>query len=407
MFRAEWRLGDELKEKGKKAFANENYSKTIRYFEKYIHEYEAEIKENFNQQSSIISSLVLGKHYLSINAGQELNINLDSERDKIFSDYCVDYINDYFLQLKNYLKQKKDILNMLLVSYYNLIKDGIYKKNEIKKFEGYREKYFEIARWFKKEKMLKSWSEAKIENLIRYNLEIVMVKITEKEKVKLDKLENEFKEELRSVFGKFISIFCPIFSTKVFIRQLLVKINNERNNFQRSGWYNYQYIKNTNWLIDFFLEITENSQNYNEARASMMNLKADIIYFFGENQGNRGKKEHEAIKWLEKSQVEFNSNRFTENRIEELYRNMTITEQINKFRHDTTNKISYLRDNLNKIIKKDYSPQELKTKLAKLESKVEEIETLFRLTKKEAAKFELCSVKKLCQEVIAEFPKLD
>ncbi|WP_027340244.1 sensor histidine kinase [Halonatronum saccharophilum] len=397
----DWDRGSDFKDKARQSFAHEDYLSTVKVLEEYLDRYLDEVEGLFTKEREVITSLIVS----SISPSNLKQLRLSSKRrDLVFQSFCQEYLNAYLSSLEGYLRDKVDILDMLMVSYYNLIKEGVYDLNKVGSFEIYRSEYFEIARWFKEEGKLKSWSEAKLENLIRYNIEIIFKKFTEVRCQSLKQMEVQIKGKLRGLLSSFLSTFTPTFSEYLFIKQVLVNIYDERQNFRRKGWDRYQNIRNTEWLIDIFLEFTQGNEEYRDVRGDLMNLMADITYFFSENQGDRGRRERRAIKWLERSLEEFSDNRFTESRIKELRRNITTRDQINKFRHDTINKIHFLRENLSLLLAEGRSQEEMKTDIKKLIQEVEDIDLLFRVTKRESPKFEVFSPEEIIKEIEANLP---
>ena len=311
-----------------------------------------------------------------------------------------------FLEQVAFWKQGA-VLNNLLTSYHHLIVRDIYDKDKISTFEAYCEDYLDVASKAKEEGQLHGWSDTILENLFRYNIELLLKKVTEQKNKSLGLIEQKLKEELKVIFDKFIRVFAPPFSEKLFYEQLLGVIYSERQNFNRAGRDNYQNVRNAKWLGELFLELTKEINNYNQIRANAMNIIADLVYFF--NQGNseqRYEREKQAIEWIERSLEEFPDNRFAQIRREEFKKYISTTEQINKFRHDAIHNISFLRDELEKIINYEVSDENLKGRLMELRKEVEEIEGAFRLTGRESANFELYDMKKILFEVINAYPKL-
>ncbi len=334
---------------------------------------------------------------------------LESFRDKKYKQAVKEFeslLEEFSASKQISLKDKSASLNNLMTAYHHLIRDGEYEKEKIKQFKEYKKEYLEVAKVADSNGTLKRWSDHIIEYLLSYNLDLILIEITENDGYSIAEMENKLEVEVKDLLAEFISVFSPTFPKKLFYDQLLNKIYQERQNFNRSGKDNYQNIRNTRWLIKIFLELSADLKDYAKKRANVMNLMADLIYFFTENQEMRGEKEKKSLRWLEKSIQEFPNNRFSKSRIKELRKILTTTQQINKFRHDATNKISYLRDKLAILIRR-VEDKRLKKEFLELSEYVNMIEGIFRLTKEERANFELVDMNKLLTEIVVSNDELN
>lgn len=315
---------------------------------------------------------------------------LDLFRDKDYLSALGAYKELYYDQ--EYKRQNKNMewdLNTMMRCCHSLVMVGSAKEDVILEFFQYLKEYLSIAK-DTDTIQLNKWNDAIIKDLLGYALDLHLELIEDMQNLK----ETIFKQ-----LEEFTTAFYPIFPYQLFYGVLGVKIFEERQNYRRRARDHYQHIKNTRTLIQVYLQFTLELDEASFSRASMMNLMADLVYFYGADIGERGKNEEEAIKWLEKSLKIFPENHFTKNRLGEIQKLITTNRQIDRFRHDATSKLSFLKDRLHLLSKK--ASNELSQDLLELGEQVREIEGIFRLTKKEKGQFSLVDMKELMEQILS------
>ncbi|HPM02287.1 MAG TPA: hypothetical protein PK816_09050, partial [Candidatus Cloacimonadota bacterium] len=153
-------------------------------------------------------------------------------------------------------------VNSILVSIYNLLLKET--SNELlNEYESYLKEYIELA----KSSDTVEWANNIIEDLLEYSLEICLMKHTENQ----NKYEQQ-KEEANTWIDNFIKPFITSLTLsekreeKIFYDVIIQKIFKERTNFERKGHLN-QNIVNAFMLGDFYLQITENTDDYKNTRS--------------------------------------------------------------------------------------------------------------------------------------------
>lgn len=353
------------------------------------------MQENFTQKINELS-------YLARNNFRQKNYKKTIEvLETLFNEY------DDFIKLnKKIYKDRFKDYNNLMTSYHHLIinkSESEYGNDSIVKFYKYFDEYLKLAKIVKKEDGINSWSDSILKDIFIYNVDMILIEVSESFDIN-NNIESILKNKLNNLIKNCIKIFSPPFTKKLFFEGFLIKIYEERQNFKRKGKNKYQNFLNTMWMIEVFLENTESVElDYSETRANMMNLMADLIYFYKDEQSTRGEKERKSIEWLEKSLEEHPENQFTKNRIKELKNFLVTTEQINKFHHDATSKIVYLKEEIksikNKIGKNNININTTK-KLSDLLEQVNIIEGIFRLTKEEKAIFEFVDIEIILKNIV-------
>ena len=263
-------------------------------------------------------------------------------------------------------------LNNILVSIYKIVKkDTKENKKLISKFSNYLDDYLKFA---KKSNNLEIWAENILLNLFEYALDINIIK-------NLDYLNNEshFKNNIEKFIHSFIDVFSETFGEEIFMQIMLTFIFKERANFFEREHNN----KITKLLSEIFLEYTKNSSVYNEFRATIFNLLSDmqITSLSGKSFDDNYKK---AIEYLSRSLNEFNDNSYAVKRKEELEKVALTHEQIRKFRHDTTSKMSSIKESITLLIDNNDATKDIFIKELKLfRNKINEITGQFNLIQKQ------------------------
>lgn len=100
-------------------------------------------------------------------------------------------------------------------------------------------------------------------------------------------------------------------------------------------------------LAELYLEITnEHSDTYRAERSAMMNMLADMVYFF---HGYGEQSEEKARALLEES-IHINpGDKFAERRLKDITRRQMVDEQIRRFNHDVNNSMGGLLSTLEKL----------------------------------------------------------
>ncbi|WP_027340241.1 sensor histidine kinase [Halonatronum saccharophilum] len=188
-----------------------------------------------------------------------------------------------------------------------------------------------------------------------------------------------------------------------FIKFLEEKFYEERIYIYEDGLE--EGMRRANKTLQMFLKATEGDKGYVRRRANLMGQMGDLIYFTtSHKQGLKGEKE--AISWLEKALDEDRENYFAKGRLKDLKRSLLLRQQIDKFNHDASSKISFLRDKVRGMIKEEENKR-IEDDLLEVYEQIEVIEGIFRLTKGEGPKFEIVNIEELLKNLVLSFPELD
>lgn len=323
---------------------------------------------------------------LTTRRGRALELFRDKEYLKALEAFKSLYHNqEYQVQQGN---MEKD-LNTMMRCCYSLVMEEDANEDRIEEFFKYLEEYIAIAKGTD-DVQLKKWTDTFIKDLLGYAIELHLEVIED---------NNELERTVYKLLEEFTTAFYPTFPYQLLYKTLGTKIFEERQNYRRRARDHYQHIKNTRTLIHVYLEYTATLAEATFTRASMMNLMADLVYFYGEDIGERGKNEEKAIGWLEKSLEIFPENLFTKNRLQEIRKVLTTNRQIDRFRHDATSKLSFLKDRLKILANK--STGQIQQDLMDLGILVRGIEGIFRLTKQERPKYSLVNMEDYLKQILS------
>lgn len=222
-------------------------------------------------------------------------------------------------------------------------------------FSCYLEEYILIAR----NSDTISWADNILENLLQYTLEVAFIQFSEND---LD--FSIQKRDLNHYFKTFIVPFIDVMSIrgkrsrKIFYDIILRVIFKERANFERKG-HEYQNVVNTVVLSNFFLTITEGERNLNRSRSNLYQLFSELIYSDPENPNQEYFfLTRKAVDYLDMSLKEFPTNQFAKKRKIQLIDSLTIQEQLHRFDHDVSSKISTLNSLIRSLKRKSTGLQE-------------------------------------------------
>ncbi len=343
-----------------------------------------------NRIKNILLKLYQGQHQKAIAELKEVEQDYLKQLDK----------QDYLAKIPSL--RETEVFKLFIKAYYNLILAQGLNKNHLEEFWHYSDKYLNKAKEFKANDDLLLLDSSAIKDIFSYNLEILMQEVLDKKDFQQNKKDfaNSFKTEVKKLYLKFKNIF----SLKVYLQLLneavVEKIYLERQNYNRAA--NNQNIKLTIYLIEVYLKVNKKSQEDNQKIASLINLKAELIYFYGSDRKDRIIR---AIKCLEQVLTLDNNNLFAQKRLKELNEQLLTKQQITRFNHDAIELIVALSSKLDLILEQ-VSEQKLYRELLKVYDQADLILGVFRLTKKEEAKFEFVAIDKLLEDVVLYFDEL-
>lgn len=276
---------------------------------------------------------------------------------------------------KDYPSQESyNNINNILVSIYNIIKSGKNVSKElIDEFFKFNDDYLNLAKEDKAKSTLAFWAENILLDLFKSVIEINIIKFDRYRDGNLETL----KSDIYSALKQYVSIFTPDFEENAFLETFIAVIFRERANFERKKSNIY-----TKCLAEVFLDFTNKNPNIKKSRSSIFNLLSDlqISTFAGKDFDTNYKK---AIEYLTKSIEEYSDNKFAKNRKEELEKVAITHDQIRKFRHDTTSKLSSIGESVQELLKENLDkgkniPEEmLRNKLNIFRNKINEIRGVF------------------------------
>ena len=139
---------------------------------------------------------------------------------------------------------------------------------------------------------------------------------------------SQLREKASFWVRRFAEIDAPNWHLDLPLSVLMEKIKHERTRFSRKG-----HIANTKAMAEVYVEVSEAvSQTHANARATVMNILADLVYFEGgEDSGEK------ALFWLNRC-LEINpDDLFAQSRVRDIRERQIVQEQIRRFKHDTSN----------------------------------------------------------------------
>ncbi|HDR04256.1 MAG TPA: hypothetical protein ENN84_03280, partial [Candidatus Marinimicrobia bacterium] len=210
--------------------------------------------------------------------------------------------------------------------------------------------YAELA----KSRDTKTDAENILESLIEYAVENIL-RFAGREKTDFHGQRMIILGEIHRILPPFIEALTiePIRPKSFFFDTFLAKTFKERVNFERQG-NTYQNVFNTKILAEAFLKLTESEEKMERRRSNVWLLLSEIIF----NDPEMDKKDplpltQEAVKYLDKSLKELQTNLFAKKRRGQLNESITIQEQLHRFEHDVNSKISTL-SSLTDALQKQY-----------------------------------------------------
>ena len=285
-------------------------------------------------------------------------------------------------------------LNSILTcihSYYLETKDN----NLFHEFTAYFNEYIKIAENVE----TITWANNIVENLLEYAFEVAFIYFTEN--------NNDFsiqRKKLQKWVDNHISSFIKHLyiddkrNYKFFYDVILRILFKERTNFERKG-NEYQNIVNTIFLGKYYLKLTDNSL-YKKSRSNVYLLFSELIY----NDPEQKEQEYffltqNAVAYLEKSLKEFPANLFAIKRKNQLVDSLTIQEQLHRFDHDVSSKMSTLNSLIQRLKRKAKNFNEP----TQMERIIDGINIILNLSKKEVPTLQNVDILSVFDEIKNEY----
>ncbi len=184
---------------------------------------------------------------------------------------------------------------------------------------------------------------------------------------------------------------------KLTLDVLMEKINEERIHFARKG-----NIENTKALSHAYIEVSDPSdQEYLYARATVMNILSDLVYFEGGENS-----EDESLNWLNRC-LEINpDDLFAKTRKKYIEERQMVEEQIRRFRHDTGSALAGIRSVLEQCLSLPLSSEEpLSRYLRTIRTEVEHLYGVHRFIHEEQPDYQWVDVEEILREIILPYDK--
>ena len=322
-------------------------------------------------------------------------------QNKKFEKAYIEYKNsfnseDYNKEDGFYYRNVNNIL-MCIHFYYTETKDNTL----FQEFTDYFNEYIKIA----KKCDTVTWANNIVEDLLEYAFEVAFINFTEN--------SNEFslqRKELQEWVDKYISLFIKHLNIgdkrddKFFYDVILRIIFKERANFERKG-NEYQNVVNTIFLGKYFLKLTNgndqsldnnNHASYKRSRSNVYQLFSELIY----NDPEQKEQDYffltrNAVEYLEKSLNELPTNLFAIKRKNQLADSLTIQEQLHRFDHDVSSKISTLNSLIRRLKRKAENLDEPK----RMERIINDISVILNLSKEEVPKLKDVDILSVFNEI--------
>lgn len=286
-------------------------------------------------------------------------------------------------------------INNILTSIRFVYK-GRHDNELLLQFEKYFDEYLSIA----EETDSSSWANNIIEDLMEYLIEIAFINFTQNSD-EFKEQESGLKKWLKYKIEKFIrSLYIKEKRPhKLFYDSILQKIYKERANFERLG-HEYQNVVNAKMLGELFLEFTQNINDFARSRSNVYQLFSELIY----NDPTSSSTDYyfltkQAVAYLDKSITEYKNNLFAIKRKQQLSDSIIIQEQLHRFQHDISSKISSLGTLTRRIREKK---PEL-TEPVRMDKIMHDIMAILHLSRNESPKPELVDIEELFEELKSEF----
>ena len=317
---------------------------------------------------------------------------LELLKNKEFEKAYKAYKNSF--ATKDYKKDEwhyRNINNILISIHFYYIKT----KEEFlfEEFTQYFQEYIKIAKNCK----TITWANNIVEDLLEYAFEVAMIHFTENNtefSMQQEKLQEWTDENIFSFIQCLHIVDARDYS--FFYDVILRIIFKERANFERNG-NEYQNIVNTKFLGKYFLKLTGKERSlYKRSRSNVYQLFSELIYNDPEQKGQEYFfLTRNAVEFLEKSLDEFPSNLFAKKRRHQLSDSLTIQEQLHRFDHDVSSKISTLNSLIRRLKRKAKELNEPK----RMERIIDDISVILNLSREEVPELEDVDILDIFNEI--------
>lgn len=203
------------------------------------------------------------------------------------------------------------------------------------------------------------------------------------------------KEKTVDWLSRFAKIDSPGWGVDLSLDVLMQKINDERIRFSRKD-----HIANTKALSEAYIEISEpvgNTHPYGYARATVMNILSDLVWFEGGKDS-----EKKSLDWLNRC-LEINpDDLFAKTRKKYIEERQTVQEQIRRFRHDTGNTKAGIEAMLTLCLRLPQAATEpLHTYLKTVQTEIKHLYGVHRFVHNEQCRIEDTDIQELISSLIA------
>ena len=287
----------------------------------------------------------------------------------------------------------RNINNLLTCIHYLYIE----KKDDVlfKEFENYFMEYIKIG----KETDNTAWANNILEDLMEYSLELALSKFTEN--------RESFKKQSEKLNGWLKEFIIPFIDSleipvkrdkKIFYDAILQKIFKERANFERIG-NEYQNVINTKILCNFYLSCIKDKGIYARSRSNIYRLLSELVYSDPtEKNQDYYFLTKKAVKYLDKSLEAYPQNKFSKSQKHQVVNSLIIQEQLHRFDHDVSSKMSTLLSLIRKLKRKNFDLNEP----LRMEKIINDMQAILNLSKNESPNPEEVNLEELLKDVQKE-----
>lgn len=311
-----------------------------------------------------------------------------------------DYAQAYEAYSKILASDKSDkrymYINTILTCIWFLYKEK-QDDNLFVQFEKCLDEYLSIAA----KRDTNSWANNIIEDLMEYLIEIAFIKFTQNKK-EFTEQEKALKSWLDAKIKMFINALYiedkrPL---KLFYDAILQKVYRERTNFERAG-REYQNVVNAKILGELFLNFTQaEKEKFSRSRSNIYQLFSELVY----NDPTSSNTDYyfltkQAVIYLDKSIEEYSRNLFAIKRKQQLNESIIIQEQLHRFEHDISSKLSTLSSLTGRLQRKN---PEL-TEPMRMSKIMRDIMAILHLSRNETPEPESVDIQDLFEEIKPQF----